>query len=1068
MTNLPGNPKQEQNQEDADQIKEDTRNKAVYEYLLTLTDTEVGKKDNSKGRTPEQSTYSISEIKDQWKINRMSVYRILRNLRPKLYPGKKEETLPGLNLSKLVDILAALKDHWSKNEKDVGAGKSSKLRRITREDIVKALRLFTQLSPTEEETLGIRYHNVLLQRLSDSIHELSADAVPEATVKVYEKFLAIKQYSDLNSVESKNTEETIKSYIKKNLRNSILYKSGDLILIDVLYHKYLRRIKRVEMQNGSEIFNYLINENNVNHSQFAINALTKCVVENHILTESFPIHIKYIEVRKNPALPLYLHGSTSVINENFYSKSEKWINSIQMDVAESLKHLVSFTVKVHFYIDLPPENIFSIKNPDQSKISNLDIDINHIPGSDGQDRYVVDFLEEITGTGSPISQAIAAINRVLFWDIPLLKDYFPVPKNFIISHKVLGDSSNAMIHGHNVIGLFKKNDLNIDSENNDVEKKIKYIEQYVQESAAGDYCGFDVLEVTAKSALYARLRAIKQIGIDNNEYIKEILNRIQEINALRKAKSLLEYFPFSSLAMKDYIQNSIFNENSKYIESSARDWSMVAHDAHLEIAEAFLKEGLFVLGKKYLDLMGHLKQDSNKIDSLIRAKYYLCMFRYHYLNDVDPDKPASLHDEEAKKQAGQMLDNANSCLEEYIKKHHLIDEKQCAIFYDFFHILSRVNAHRAKLNLFREGHEVDDKIHRAIRLFENARIFAARDGNPSLYSIWTAYQSWCYVMRAYLQSSGEKQEDLNWAEKLLNHAKICYSEKGKKCYEDIKANAGQSYPNDGSGSIYIDKIPFIVEVDSRKDIGLMEELLKINMSVFRQDYSTYSSKSSGYKKIYLFGTQSCLLLFAMGILKLCKNYDSDRELKDAIEESKELFTYSWSIAEEGFKKKASAANGIVDTKFERQFDIREASTAEGRKISSLIPEFSVCGLYPHRLTQFADFGKIFSIACALINLAIVQHPDTIAAVGEKTIQENKELINYLKDRLTENNCYFNSEETHKEHERYNGHLRSIYNQIKRRANDLMEKGATYSSVKDARDQIVRDFFRIILTRAAVP
>ncbi len=1038
-----------------DRNQEDSRNIAVYQYLLTLTDLTVIRSDRAKGRTPEQSCYSVSSIATQWGTDRMFVQRTLENIHPELYPNKGKSKLPGLTLNKVVQILVELKNCSPEGQ-------------LTRENIIKALRLFTQLSPDDERKLDIKYHNTLLEKITDSIHELPEDIIPEVTAKVYEDFLAIKQYSDRNLAPSKNTKNTIEFYVKKHLKISISHRTENSNLFDTLCDKSLRRIKRIELQNGSDAFNYLINKKTINHSRLAIDTLTKCVVENHVLTEKLPIHIKYIEVRKNPALPLYLHGSTSVINEDFYDKSEDWINSIQGDVAESLKHLVSFTVKVHFYIDIPPEYVFSIKNSERSKISNLDIDINHIPGSDGKDRYVVDFFEETTGTGSTISQAIAAINRVLFWDIPLLEDYFPTPKNFIIHQENLGASSNAMIHVHNVIGLFKKNDLKIDSEYNDTEKKIKHIEQYVQESAAGNYCGFDILEVTAKSALYARLRAIKQIGIDNNEYIKQILNRIQEINALRKAKSLLDYFPFSSLAMKDYIQSNIFN-NSNYVESSAQNWSMVAHDAHLEIAEAFLKEGLFMLGKKYLDLIGHLEQDSNKTDSLVRAKYYLCMFRYHYLNDLNPDQRANLHDEEAKRQAGEMLDNANNCLKECINKYHVIDEKQCAIFYDFFHILSRVNAHRAKLNLFREGHDANDKIRRAMRLFENARIFAARDGNPSLYSIWTAYQSWCYVMRGYLQSSDENQEydkkleDLNWAEKLLNHAKICYSEKGRKCYEDIKANAGKSYSND-SGSIYIDEVPFIVEVDNRKDIERKEgEPLRINMSVFRQDYSAYSSNSSGDKKIYLFGTQASLLLFVMGILKLCRNYDSDRDIKDAIEESNELFTYSWSIAEEGFKKKAA-----VDTKFERQFYIRELSTEQGKKISPLIPEFSICGLYPHRLSQFADFGKIFSIACALINLAIVEHSNTVTAAREKTIKENKELIEYLINRLTEHNCYFNSEETHKEQERYNGHLRSIYNQIQRHAYYLMKKGASFSSVKEARDQIVKDFFRIILTRAAVP
>ncbi len=1044
------------------QNQENSRNIAVYKYLLKLTDLTASKSSQSNGRpTAEQSKYPVSSIANQWGTDRMFVQRIVENIYPEQYPNsnKKNSKLPGLTLNKVVQILVELKDRSPKGK-------------ITRKNIIKALRLFTQLSPDDERRLDIKYHNTLLQELKDSIHKLPEDIIPEVTAKVYDNFLTIKQYSNRNLISSKNTKDTIKFYVKKHMENMEISATRDVEnrdLFDTLCRKSLRRIKRVEMQNGSEIFDYLlINEKPINHSRVAIDTLTKCVVENHVLTEKFPIHIKYIEVRKNPALPLYLDGTTSVLNEEFHNNSESWINSIGNDTTASLKHLVSFTVKVHFYIDIPLDKISSIPDPSMSKISNLDIDINKIPNSDGKDRFIVDFFEEITGTGSPISQAITAINRVLFWDIPSLQDYFPTPKNFIVRHEVLGTSPNAMIHGHNVIGLFKKSDLRLDPDNSP-----KYIEQYSQESATGDYCGSDILEVTAKSVLYARLRAIKQIGIDSNEYINQVLNRIQEINALRKAKNLLDYFPFSSLAMQDYIENSIFSNNSghrifgeniNYIKTSAENWSMVAHEAYLEIAEAFLKEGLYVLGKTYLDPMKYLDRDeySNKIDFLVRAKYYLCMFRYYYLNGNHKNLP-SMGIEEAAKNANKMLDKANECLEEYIKEYHLIDEKQCAIFYDFFHVLSRVNAHRAKLNLFLEGRTPEDKLKRAMRLFENARIFAARDGNPSLYSIWTAYQSWCYVMNAYLKPPEEKDKYLNWAEKLLSHANICYSEKGKKCYEDIKANAGQDYSND-SKSICIDEVPFIVEVDKRESIGLNErDKLTINMSVFRQDNSTYSSKSRGYKKIYLFGTQSCLLLFSMGILKLCRNYDSEQEIKVAIEDSKELFNYSWSIAEEGFKKK----DAVDKNEFKRQFHIRELSTEQGKKISLLIPEFSVCGLYPHRLTQFADFGKIFSIACLLINLSIVLPPDTTLKLRGKTIEEEKELIEYLIGRLTENNCYFNSEETQKEQERYNNHLRSIYNQIKRYADDLIKGKTTYSSTEEARDRIIGDFFRMILTRPPV-
>ena len=86
-----------------------------------------------------------------------------------------------------------------------------------------------------------------------------------------------------------------------------------------------------------------------------------------------------------------------------------------------------------------------------------------------------------------------------------------------------------------------------------------------------------------------------------------------------------------------------------------------------------------------------------------------------------------------------------------------------------------------------------------IKLLEKARIYAARDGAPSMYAQWSAYQSWCYIMLAY---SGKQeaikhkkklnyQTCLDWAERLIKHAEFCYSPEGKHCYQQIKDGGGR-------------------------------------------------------------------------------------------------------------------------------------------------------------------------------------------------------------------------------------------------------------------------------------
>jgi hypothetical protein len=161
---MPENYNQEESQEDS-------RNIAVYQYLLTLTDLTVSKSVQPKGRKPEQSHYPVSSIANQWGTDRMFVQRILENLYPELYPNNKNSKLPGLTLNKVVQILVKLKN-YSPEEK------------ITKENIIRALRLFTQLSPDDERKLDIKYHNTLLQKLTDSIHELPEDIIHEVTAKV--------------------------------------------------------------------------------------------------------------------------------------------------------------------------------------------------------------------------------------------------------------------------------------------------------------------------------------------------------------------------------------------------------------------------------------------------------------------------------------------------------------------------------------------------------------------------------------------------------------------------------------------------------------------------------------------------------------------------------------------------------------------------------------------------------------------------------------------------------------------------------------------------------------------
>ena len=820
--------------------------------------------------------------------------------------------------------------------------------------------------------------------------------------------------------------------------------------------------------------------------------LTKSVSENETLTDEFPIHIKYIEVKKNRALPLYLdrdinqfytntedvdtnlvHNKSGVLNyelhkkkhdeyQNRRSNGDQELESVESIFSiGSLKNLFSYTVKVHFYIKLSEK--YNREQVGQWK--NLDIDI-HPDGN----QLIVNFFEEVTGVGSLLAHIIAAINRVLIWDIKLLNQYVPIAKNININDTVIGSSPNSTIWGHNVVCLCRRDD---------VKKSIEQDQQYdrmfnTQEYACGDYCGFDILEVMARSAFYARLRAIKQTGINSLQYIDQCLNRISEVNAFRKAQSLLDYHPFSSLAMEEYIENNIFKnagqcqyrelqqqgQNIEFIELGMPDtrWSMVAYESHLAIAEASLKEGLFKKGKKYLDVLEkHINVHKNKIDSLFIANYYLSKFRYYFLTNKDGE---NIDESRA------MLKESKQCLVNYTKKCHSIDELPQVNFYGFFHISSRLCAHDAKIDLFMkrntETNDIKNNLGNAIYSFEKARIYAARQGSVSLYCMWSAYQAWCYIMNAYLavdRDESPKVNCLQMASTLLDHALVCYSENGKTCYEAIKTNAGKIEDYEQYGGAKIQVLPLIQELSGKDHLstikpGYEQEILVLDMSIFSWEYPERFG-SSNVGKTFLFGMPSTMLLFSLGMRLLCSDSSSENLLSD-INKARTFFNYSWSIAEEGLH--TTEENKVYRRRFPQKNNLRAQKY-------ELINETSVIGLYPHRMTQFADFGKIFSVVCDLISIV---H----GATTEESPEILRDRMDFLIAEMEDNQVFNHQEDGAQDHgisgqRKYNIHLKAIQDKFKeykeRLTDNYYDLSLIQLDVVKLRNKIVRDVFYIITT-----
>ncbi|GAB1544543.1 hypothetical protein NUACC21_72190 [Scytonema sp. NUACC21] len=1036
------------------------RDKSVYKYLLECL-TDLGINEGEENSKPNESS-----IAKQWgqTNNRIFIRRVLRSVLPKYYEkneGDLEQPVPGLTIGKLVEILAAIQDYW--NKKRLTTSEAQIPRILTRSEKLRAFRIFYQLSFAEKEKLNFLLHpgDSLLQQLleivTDTVKGLKyEDIIPfyKGAINIYHQ-LKQAESSNKQDVETRHGDEKIKHYVNNLIEE--YYQGLDSNLknnkIDDLVNKVYREINRLELQCGIRQVKSLLKDTaNLDESitdpdflPYAfIKHLTRSIVENEILTDEFPINIKHIEVEKTKPLPLYLKDEehkNGLLNPEFIDEKEgkEDINGLQKQFA--------YKIKVHFYVKITDDYTQAFREEAQSSFFN-------------KKEKKLEFFEEITGIGSPIHHIIAAINKVLLWDIPELIDYFPVARSIVSHNDFFG--SPSLVWSYTLVNLCKKDDI---------EKALKENKSYDRvashyEPAYGEYCGFDLVEVAAKASLHARLRAIKQTGINPAKYLIQLCHRVEELNAFRKAESYLNFYPFSLKAMEAYLNQTIFRDkyrivNNQYdfLEKDVNSpWSTVAYDAHLTIAEGYLKEGLYQIAKKYLDVLKPHIENAKKgknyfFSELLLAEYDLCQFRYHYLTDLqdDPDSEnPQLHPERSSaiRAATESLRYAEEYLKQLLKKYYIIRASAQSNFHPFFYLFSRIYAHRAKLYIFTSSYtdlpsRRFNSFIEPLRLLEKARIYAARDGNPALYSSWTSYQSWCYLMVAYLgnyepttNQAFSREECIIWAKNLIESALICYQENGKLCYQQIKDNGGKITHNmrnkkyyESYGNIQIQVVPLIQEL--KEGSGEDRKIYDVEKNVINIDFSILKNNSvEEERSIYLFGTQSSIILFAMGMLELCDDEKKESSLEARIKKSFKIFTYSSAIAEEGNRESKDPDEEKIY--LERIF-------TEGDEL--------VRGLYPHRLTQFADLGKIWAATCQVIlNL---YHSNSDWTEIDKLL---KDLPNSHKKRVLQNAG------TQK---RYNGHLESHCDRLVEYFKQLKDKKMNITNLIDIRNKVVRDIFKIM-------
>lgn len=1074
---------------------QEERDKSVYRYLLTcLTDLFLIK--NSKGKEQPNE----SSIANQWgqKDNRIFVRRVLRSVMPEYYPDEETIAVPGLTLSKLIEILNGIQEYKkqkSLNAKDMNDLKTKPLA-LTRVEKLRALSKFMELSIDERKQLNIEINssqeliNKLMEDITDPIKGLDSKNIArlcQLTLNTYQSLRTTN--SDSQVWENVLLQDFIKKIVIELLDEYFPDVAQLNSIVAELVDKVTREINRIEFQCGiNQVRSLLANEveidkdrSNILSTSF-VKQLAKSVVENEILTDEFPVYLKYIEIEKKQPLPLYIkqdiEEGIGLLNPQLL-QLEKNANLELIENIDGLERQFVYKVKVHFYVH-PPDGYQSRFPEEFSQQTNS----SHA-GS-------LNFYEEITGIGSPVLNILGAVNRALFWDIPILNEYMPIANEVFCYEEVIGQSSHTPVWCKTVVRMCKKDDVERSINENIAYEKISSN----NDLACGEYCGFDLLEVVAKSSLLARLRAIKQTGIDTKQYLTQLCHRIEELNIFRESKRLLNFYPFSLIAMEGKLEKTIFAKGKyrtrdvqfNFTETKfGESWSLVAYEAHLAIADAYLQEGLYRSGKKYLELIEpHIEK--KYLSDLETAKYWLCRFRYHYLTDLDDSENTGSDRYQSIQKALQSLENAEFYVKRRLHKYYKIGEFSQSNFHPFFYILSRVFAFRAKVYMYssaytsRHGGRWEELLE-PIRLLEKARIYAARDGSEAYYAYWSAYQSWNYLILAYLGDFDRnpqlsREACLDWAKRLIDHALLCYSSIGKECYQEIKDNGGKVTPiarpepeeissisqqcgivspkfYEQYGSVEVQVIPLIRELPINSHYGdtsypqsydATNHVLSIDMSILKQP-SSISSET-----IYLFGTHSTILLFAIGMYELCGEQNSQELIKSQIEKALRIFTYCWAIAKDGTTSHSEDDHHkfYLDRNFEQNTHDHTGDSL-------------VMGLYPHRLTDFADLGKIFAAICKAILLINQSNQPNINPMNSISWDEVESLMQSLHDRCEPSSL--RSRDVLGQ-ERYNGHLDGQFSKAKVYFEQLKQKrlyqpSSSEERISDIRDKLVKDIFKII-------
>lgn len=476
-------------------------------------------------------------------------------------------------------------------------------------------------------------------------------------------------------------------------------------------------------------------------------------------------------------------------------------------------------------------------------------------------------------------------------------------------------------------------------------------------------------------------------------------------------------------------------------------------------------------------------------------------------------------------EAWQALNRAEEHLNIRLAKYFIINEVSQGLFHPHNQLLAEIYFLRAKLLIFAARQvrveepssphyiptdssvagtfrETETAIHSGrLYLMEKARLYAASNGNEEQYACYTACQAWLYLMAAFssvpeinVQVGTQplrlnRDRGLNWARRLRDHALISYAETGQRCYYQIKENSGLSDDlNPPFGNYRISAIPPISEMLAEHSPGQDQDsgVLYLDMSLLsvRREWcgANDADKSSG--RIYLFGAHACYLLLARGLFHLCSNQltEGDNEFEPLVEQTDDpqlwdrklhiasrLLNLAWAIADDGAQVHQSGEDGQYDIR--RNFMSRDFANSDvgGAEPNPTDPDVaSVRDLYPHRVTEIADLGRVFAAACLTLRF--------YTAPVEQQQQLDERISWILGDLQSLRHCSRSiTRQTLRQQERYNGHMtvylercRDILIAECQHAKELhsgeeVRSHLSIDQIIDRRDQLVHQLFSALHT-----